>query len=106
MQILLASTHDYIWITHLHTTELEMNAMLVGLHYMINIINTLPHCCLIPMLLATESYILLLPVKTGNLLLLFTICFYCFESIAINSPGVVESEVSIAEVLLIFLCSS
>ena len=57
MQILLVSTHDYIWITHLHTTELEMDAMLVGLHYMINIIHTTPHYYLMPMLLATESYI-------------------------------------------------
>jgi hypothetical protein len=31
MQILYVSMHDYIWITYLHTTELEMDAMLVGL---------------------------------------------------------------------------
>ena len=57
MQILFVSMHSYIWSTHLHTTELEMDAMLVGLHYMINIIHTTPHYYLMPMLLATESYI-------------------------------------------------
>jgi hypothetical protein len=75
MQILLVSMHNYIRITHLHTTELEMNAMLLGLHYMINIIHATPRYHLMPTLLATESYTLLLPVKTGNLLLLFTACF-------------------------------
>ena len=57
MQILFVSMHSYIWSTHLHTTELEMDAMLVGLHYMINIIRTTPHYYLMPTLLATESYI-------------------------------------------------
>jgi hypothetical protein len=86
MEILFVSMHSYIWSTHLHTTNLEMDAMLVGLHYMINIIHTTPHCYLMHTFLATESYILLLPVKTGNLLLLFTIYVYCFESTAIKSP--------------------
>ncbi len=86
MQILFVSMHSYIWSTHLHTTELEMDAMLVGLNYMINIIHTTPHYYLIPTLLATESYIILLLVKTGNLLLLFTICFLLFESTAIKLP--------------------
>ena len=86
MQILFVSMHSYIWSTHLHTTELEMDAMLVGLHYMINIIHTTPHYYLMPTLLATESFTLLIPVKTGNLLLLFTIFFYSFESTAIKSP--------------------
>jgi hypothetical protein len=44
-------------IANLHTTKLEMDAMLVGLHYMINIIHTTPHYYLMPTLLATESYI-------------------------------------------------
>jgi hypothetical protein len=63
-----------------------MNAMLFGLHYMINIIHTLPHFCLMPKLLAAESYKLLHPMKTGKLLLLFIVCFDCFESTAIKSP--------------------
>ena len=86
MQILFVNMHSYIWSTHLHTTELDMNAMVVGLHYMINIIHILLHCWLMPMLLAAESYILLLPVKIENMLLLFTIFFYCFKSTAIKSP--------------------
>ena len=78
MQILFVSMHSYIWSTNLHTTELEMDAMLVGLHYMINIIHTTPHYYLMPTLLATKSYIILLPVKTGNLLLLFTVYYLLF----------------------------
>ena len=67
--------HNYIWITHLHTTELEISAMLLGLHYMINIIHATPRYHLMPTPLATESYTSLLSVKTKNLLLLFTACF-------------------------------
>ena len=64
--------HDYIWSTHLHTTELEMNAMLIRIHYMMNIIHATPRYHLMPALLAPESFTTQLPVKTGNLLQLFT----------------------------------
>jgi hypothetical protein len=72
MHILLVSMHNYFWITHLYITELEMNVMLLGLHYMINIIHPTPRYHLMHTPLATESYTSLLPVKTGNLLLLVT----------------------------------
>ena len=48
--------HDYIWSTHLHTTELEMNAMLIRIHYMMNIIHATPRYHLMPTLLVTESF--------------------------------------------------
>jgi hypothetical protein len=46
----------HIWITHLHITKLEMNAMLVELHYMINIIHATPRYHSMHTLLTTESY--------------------------------------------------
>jgi hypothetical protein len=64
--------YNYIWITHLHTTELEMIAMLLELYYMINIIHATPRYHLMPTSLTTKSYTSLLSVKTENLLLLFT----------------------------------
>jgi hypothetical protein len=99
-----------IFWAHTYTTELEIDAMLVGLYCMINIIHTTPHYYLIPTLLATERYTSLFPVKTRNLLLMVTILFYFFESTAIKSLAlwiywytyVVETDVSIAKVLLAF----
>jgi hypothetical protein len=72
MQILFVSMHSYFCITHLHKTELVMDAMLLGLHYMINVIHATPRYHLMPTPLATESYISLLSVKTRNLLLFST----------------------------------
>jgi hypothetical protein len=43
MEILFVGMNSYIWSTHLHKIELEMNDMQVRLHYMINIIHTTPH---------------------------------------------------------------
>jgi hypothetical protein len=62
-----------------------MDALLVVLHYMINIFHATPHYYLMHTLSATASYIMLLLVKTGNMLLLFTICFLLFEPTAIKS---------------------
>ena len=65
-----------------------------------------PASYLMPTLLITESYKFSLPMKTGNLLLLFTALLQLLQSpLAFWEhwyTGVVESDVSIAKVLLIF----
>ena len=61
---------------------------------------------LMPTLLITKSYTFYFPVKTGNLLILFTALFQLLQSPLAFweywNTCVVESDVSIAKVLLIF----
>jgi hypothetical protein len=60
-----------------------MNTMLLIFHYMINPIYATPHYHLMPTLLTIDVTTSLLSVKTKNLMVLFIIHFYCFDSIAI-----------------------